>query len=694
MFTSLLPFCFSKTDAARAVWRSCFYECPPVSSCSEHGICFFGRCFCEPGFDGSTCDRRARSVVHCNYSDINADYCLQHPDYGVAIVPETRWKVAQQAEARLWATSKSNKRGDRAAMHVKQFGGYRVLPPGSLGHVAELGCGPWTQTFFLLKARPDITAERVTLVDPGIHEYVANGMASYRSGFLRGVPVELLPVGAEQVPHSYDARFDVVVMINVIEHTFNAFATLHSAYRLLKERGLFIYQERVVELGAAPQVYHPVRLKRVFHDWWLEKNYVELYRFRGMTTEVRRKRRTHGISSEVYFIGTKRESFKNLRDKKRACNDGTAYASVLGVHGSTKKSTFLQAHGSLEIQLQLVEALVRSLRETERCHRDFVLFVTSPDEVPITSKWMDALEADGVKLRTAKPLILGSPASDKLHVWKMTDYSKVLVLDSDVMVMRSLDDIFEEKRSFVVAHHPTDQMQALCGIPAERRGVGAMYLMRPSDAVFLRLLDSIRSFQVSIHHFSHYGEQTGLNCFFKNDSATLPSDYLYDLNSPVSDFCAPGATVHECSERFRRSCNRWSLWTMRQACVRIDEGASLPLEKSECDRFAGAAVCDQSIEHARRVATWSTNVRAVHFKGKMKPWRHAQTCKRVSLGPLVLSGDRTTRINATDRLIWNGSSCHNDAHKPVAWADGAPVHSYLCCSTLILLSSIWYGKLR
>ena len=61
----------------------------------------------------------------------------------------------------------------------------------------------------------------------------------------RSVPVKLLPVGAEQVPKLYRGTFDTVVMINCVEHTFNAFATLFSAYALLRG-GHFVFHERSV----------------------------------------------------------------------------------------------------------------------------------------------------------------------------------------------------------------------------------------------------------------------------------------------------------------------------------------------------------------------------------------------------------------------------------------------------------------
>ena len=316
--------CFSLAEHPDAVWEQCVYGdkgCP--AACSGRGVCFFGVCHCKPGWLGSNCTAAESSRASCGLRggvDLIDDACLQNSADGAAVIPAGRWRVAQAAEARLWASNSTRRerdsgvphrsgrkqRGDRAWMHVKQFGSYASLPRGSLGLVAELGAGPWTQTHFLLEARPDVTATKVTLIDPGIDGYLRSGRAIYAGGRLHGIEAELLSIPAERVPASYTERFDTLVMINVIEHTFNAFATLHTAHRLLKRGGIFIFQERCIALNARPQIYHPIRLTKSFFDAFLAGQYDEMFRFHGRTIEVRRKRRTHGIDSEVYFIGKKR----------------------------------------------------------------------------------------------------------------------------------------------------------------------------------------------------------------------------------------------------------------------------------------------------------------------------------------------------------------------------------------------------
>ena len=87
-------------------------------------------------------------------------------------------------------------------------------------------------------------------------------------------------------------------MVNTIEHAFNGFALLHTAHRLLRQGGLFIFQvrvepvhllhlhavsptlapcltpsqERIVKINATAATFssietHPIRMQQAAYDW-------------------------------------------------------------------------------------------------------------------------------------------------------------------------------------------------------------------------------------------------------------------------------------------------------------------------------------------------------------------------------------------------------------------------------------------
>lgn len=106
-----------------------------------------------------------------------------------------------------------------------------------------------------------------------------------------------------QVPACYALTFDTLVLINTIEHSYNAFATLHVAYRLLRPGGLLIFSERCVKLSAHSQIYHPVRLTAAFYHSFLAQHFDSLFRFRGTSPAMRSK---SFLQDEIFFIGRKK----------------------------------------------------------------------------------------------------------------------------------------------------------------------------------------------------------------------------------------------------------------------------------------------------------------------------------------------------------------------------------------------------
>lgn len=75
-----------------------------------------------------------------------ASLCYSSEVYGVAIVPHSRWRYAQDMELETWANNSllRKEEDDRNAEHLQGFHNYACLPL-PLGRVVEFGAGPWGQ---------------------------------------------------------------------------------------------------------------------------------------------------------------------------------------------------------------------------------------------------------------------------------------------------------------------------------------------------------------------------------------------------------------------------------------------------------------------------------------------------------------------------------------------------------------------
>ena len=133
----------------------------------------------SPGSGLRSCPSHLRS---CSY------LCYSHDSYGVAKVPLSLWKVSQKAEADLWqgigGSSSESDKNDRAAEHWRSFDSLSCLPKDlDLGHVIEVGAGPWTQVKGFLHIRPDLQIQKLTIWEPSAERYMAEvASCSYRSG--------------------------------------------------------------------------------------------------------------------------------------------------------------------------------------------------------------------------------------------------------------------------------------------------------------------------------------------------------------------------------------------------------------------------------------------------------------------------------------------------------------------------------
>jgi hypothetical protein len=339
-------------------------------------------------------------------------------------------------------------------------------------------------------------------------------------------------------------------------------------------------------------------------------------------------------------------------------------------------------------QVSMLIVLLRSLRKVETCRRDFVVLLGT--EIPLSKEHQDLLTNEGMILHPTAPIIPGVPTADKLHVWRLTQYSQCVILDQDTMALRSIDEVFGGKGELTIAHHPYDHTQAQCGIPIGARGIAAMIVMRPNVATFDAMLAYLRRrFKAEQLLFS---DQTGLMCFFGNKSRTLPCPFVYDV-AMTSELWLP---------KWEHNCRRFGQQHVLRNCL-----ADVP---DGCQRWAGAHICAETIEHVQRDCSWAAaapEVRLAHFKGNIKPWPTG-ACRFFRYGMPVVrppsTADNSPRVplEPTDRLVWNSSwplesggsagRCISTRWKlPVYWARDKvdPIAPRKCCGSHVLMSARW-----
>jgi hypothetical protein len=364
------------------------------------------------------------------------------------------------------------------------------------------------------------------------------------------------------------------------------------------------------------------------------------------------------------------------------CDDGTAYATLLTMHNTTSASQIskharrsngrVDRSASVAMQIKLIDVLVRSIRATERrCRRDFVLLLgmavsISPSQQAILTR------LDGFFTRRVAALREGQPQIDRLHAWTLTEYSRVLSIDADAMILRPMDALFGDtdagswggnESRLMMANHPYDIKQAACGRAIGDRVNSGFIILTPSMDTFAALL---RDMSARPWHWAlkNYSEQTGLPCFFSDAHlVALPCSTLWDVSISTSVL----------RERWLRECTAYS-------------GES-------------SATCHAIQAHTKASCTWSAvraHVYGVHFKGKNKPWTHLATraCHPVRAGRLRVQGEqgRKQYVAPTDELQWRQGTCINAASynlPTVTWATGGPVPAR-CCKTEILLQAEFY----
>jgi SAM-dependent methyltransferase len=191
-------------------------------------------------------------------------------------VPQERWRKAQEAELAAWRRQstwhhallhsalnalgiRKTKAGDDwNQWWYDQFDGYRVLPD-QFQNAIELGCGPYTNIRLIRRGR---FIGSVVCSDPLALHYLRLARGWLETEHARGtIVLDAHPIEECTFP---DGSFDLVVLINVLDHVRDAMACLDVVTRIAKPDGFLILGQDLSDKDDAARVgedvAHPIRI--------------------------------------------------------------------------------------------------------------------------------------------------------------------------------------------------------------------------------------------------------------------------------------------------------------------------------------------------------------------------------------------------------------------------------------------------
>jgi SAM-dependent methyltransferase len=194
-------------------------------------------------------------------------------------VDKNRWERAQEYELNAW--KKQNAWFMSAAKYMlrflrlskivvgddwncwwgSQFDNYDFIPK-SLENVIELGCGPYTNMRIISDGRH---FNNIICSDPLAKEYINFTRRWLSKQYHKGnVLIDNHPI--EECPFK-DNYFDLVILINVLDHVQDAELCLQNATRILKPGGYFIFGQDLTDDEDAEitkdDIGHPIKIS---HD--------------------------------------------------------------------------------------------------------------------------------------------------------------------------------------------------------------------------------------------------------------------------------------------------------------------------------------------------------------------------------------------------------------------------------------------
>lgn len=259
------------------------------------------------------------------------------PASGVVAVSPERWALAQRAEQAHWMRRGIGAQDDRNRQHLLSFRSFEALRGRSFRHALEIGCGPFTNLRLIGRT---CKIGRCTLLDPLVRSYLSHPYCYYDERMLDLGPTGVagriarkllprcyraaqramgrcIPVAAlEPAPietYAPSSRFDLVVMINVLEHCFDGRRVFGNILAACEPGAAFVFMDALYD--AAPMAdslarqydaAHPLKIdRRVLLDF-LQSNFDELFSRVVPRHSTRTDAGEHLDWHELFYAGTRK----------------------------------------------------------------------------------------------------------------------------------------------------------------------------------------------------------------------------------------------------------------------------------------------------------------------------------------------------------------------------------------------------
>lgn len=230
-------------------------------------------------------------------------------DSGVLTVPRERWELAQDAEANGWLNLWRGAIEDRNTHHFALYDYLFMLQGHTFKRGIELGCGPFSN---MRVAVSTVKVETIELLDPLIESYLELPNCAYTGMKLRRLDgntetvAKLHPMPIEDM--QVETKYDLVILINVIEHCFDVRKIFDNVWNLLVPGGVFIFhdkyfdhEETAATIATSYDTGHPLRPDRKFVDAFLGR-FVTIF---SRETKTLGEARMTDTGDAIYFIGRK-----------------------------------------------------------------------------------------------------------------------------------------------------------------------------------------------------------------------------------------------------------------------------------------------------------------------------------------------------------------------------------------------------